>query len=804
MRERVLRLLAAGVLVVVLNAITSAQVTGSIAGAVVDPNGAAVPNATVVVISESGQEFTVVTNDSGGYRVPALGSGIYTVVISAAGFKRSLVEKVKVDIGTPTTVNVSLQTGDVSESVTVTGVGGEVLQTQTATVGTTITGRQITEVPLTSRDALDLVTLLPGTATVGRPRQSTINGLPKGSLSITIDGVDVQDNLLRSSDGFFTYVRPRLDAVEEVNVSTASPGAESSGDGAVTIRFVTKRGTNDYSGNLYWQHRDTSLNSAYWWNNTLGLGRAPIVLNQYGGNFGGPIPFLNFGDGGPNFVSGKDRAFFFVNYEEFRLPESVTRTRRILNPAAQGGNYTYAGSDGVTRTINVLGVAPAGNASIPNTIDPTISSVLAAIRSSTSQGTVAAIGLNYQDFSFINTNQSVRKFFTSRFDFNLSKNHSLENVTNFQVFRSPADFLNSVDPTFPGFPNYGTQDSDRYSNTTSLRSTLSQNLINEIRYSFSGGLSLFRGDLSTEVFEFQQRFNLNPAVVNLNVGTQSLGLSAFTATNSNNRRVSPTFDLSDNVTLLVGTHSITFGGQYKRIKLRSASINQLVPNVTFGFGSATQDPTARGLFTTTNFPSASPTQLGEAAALYAFLSGRVSSVAGSVYLNDGTYTFLGDQLQRGKINTYGLYAQDVWKINPNFTLSYGVRWQPQEAFQTTSKTFAAASSFADAYGVSGLGNLFSPGVRASAPTFRVVEPGYKAFDTDWNNVAPSVGIVWSPGMLKSIFGEQGKSVFRGGYSVSFVREGSNVLTSILGSNPGALFSATRSTVTCPPAHCCGI
>ncbi len=320
--------MAAGVVVFAFQWTALAQITGSIAGTVVDSNGAAVPNASVVVTGESGQKFTVVTNDNGIYRVPALGSGLYNVVVTANGFKRSLVEKVKVDVGTPSTVNVGLQTGEVTESVTVTGVGGEVLQTQTATVGTTITGRQIIETPVASRDALDLIGMLPGTATVGAPRRSSINGLPKGALSITIDGVDVQDNLLRSSDGYFTYVRPRLDAIEEVTVSTSNPGADTGGDGAVQIKFVTRRGTNDFKGSAFWQHRDESLNANYWFQNRDGerdtngeAFRQKIRLNQYGGSFSGPIPFFRFGDGGGSlFESGADKRFFFVNYEEFRLP----------------------------------------------------------------------------------------------------------------------------------------------------------------------------------------------------------------------------------------------------------------------------------------------------------------------------------------------------------------------------------------------------------------------------------------------------------------------------------------------------
>lgn len=108
-----------------------------------------------------------------------------------------------VDAGTPATVNVVLELGNPQETVTVVG-GGELIQTQSATIGTTLTGRQITDIPTASRNALDLVLALPRTSTVGRPRQSSVNGLPKGALNITIDGMNVQDNLLKSNDGFFT------------------------------------------------------------------------------------------------------------------------------------------------------------------------------------------------------------------------------------------------------------------------------------------------------------------------------------------------------------------------------------------------------------------------------------------------------------------------------------------------------------------------------------------------------------------------------------------------------------------------
>jgi hypothetical protein len=438
--------------------------TGSIAGTVTDQNGAVVPNAAVTVKGEGGQEFIVTTNDNGTYQIPAVATGIYTVTVKVTGFKTTVIRNVKVDVGVPATVDALLEAGEVGAIVEVTS-GAEVLQTQTPAVNTTLTGRQIIETPLTSRDALDLVTLMPGTAQVGRPRQSSINGLPKGSLSISIDGVDVQDNLLRSSDGFFTFIRPRLDAIEEVTVSTAASGADASGEGAVQIKFVTRRGTNEYRGSLFWQHRDESLNSNYWFNNLNGLPRNKIRLNQFGGNFGGYFPFVpRFGEGGPGWVSGKDKAFFFVNYEEYRIPESINRTKTFLTSDAAAGIFRY----GAGQSVNLLQIA--GNAGFTNTLDQTISSLNSAIRASTGQGTITASGnQNTQLLNFISQSNQKRTFLALRFDVNITKNHSLENVYNRQIFRNPVDLLNSADPSFPGFPNFGGQDSNRYSNSTALR-----------------------------------------------------------------------------------------------------------------------------------------------------------------------------------------------------------------------------------------------------------------------------------------------------------------------------------------------
>jgi hypothetical protein len=770
-----------------------AQTTGSIGGAVVDQNGAVVPGATVTARGQSGQEFTVTTSANGTYNIPAVASGLYTVTVTATGFKTGVTENVKVDVGVPATVETALEPGDITETVVVTG-GAEVLQTQTATIGTNITGRQITETPIASRDALDLVAMLPGTNAVGAPRRASVNGLPKGALSITIDGVDVQDNLLRSSDGFFTYVRPRIDAIEEVTVSTANPGAESSGDGAVQIKFVTRRGTNNYNGGLFWQHRNTALNANYFYNNRDNIPRQKIILNQYGGRLGGPLPFPRFGEGGPSLNSGRDRAFFFFNYEQFRQPESQTRTRTILTPEAAAGNFQYI-VNGQVRTANLFQIARNNNQL--STPDPTINALLSQIQAATAtNGTITPItnNPNRRNYNFSPAGGQVRKFLALRFDFNLTKKHSLEFVTNRQLFVPSKDFLNSQDERFPGFPSY-TQGSTRNSYATALRSTFGQNLVNEARFATLQGRSEFSAGISPADFDFARGFDLS---IGGNATFPGANVTSTTSRNSYSARQSPTYDFTDSMTWIKGNHNISFGGQYKRIRLIDTVTNRIVPSVNFGLDST--DP-AFAIFANSanSLPGANATQLTEARNLYATLVGRVIQYTSTAFLTaDGTYKLNAEQTREAKQDTYGLFAQDSWRVRPNFTLNYGLRWQPQGSYVVLTPNYARLNSFEEVYGRSGLGNIFMPGTLTGVvPTVVAMQPGEEAYPADRKNFAPTIGAVWSPnfgekGFLRTLFGENGRSVFRGGYSVSFVREGTALIGSILGANPGGNLSASRS------------
>jgi hypothetical protein len=330
--------------------------TSSISGVVADSGGGVLPGATVVVASNAtGTKTETVTNASGAYTVPALSAGVYTVTVSLQGFKTSVINDVRVQLGIPTTLNAALDVGELAETITVSGASAELINTLTATVTSTLNVDQLALIPTPTRNALNAVTFLVGINTPGGMRGSTINGLPESYINLTLDGISNNDTFNKTGDGFFSPVRPRQDAVEAVTVTTAVGSAEVSGHGGATISFVTRSGTNRFTGSAYEYFRDKSLNSNYWFNERNGQPKSDVRLNQFGARQGGPIVI-------PGLYNGRNQAFFFVHYEEVRNPNDASRTRTSLHPRALDGwfryNVTVAGQQTV-REVNVLDLARA-------------------------------------------------------------------------------------------------------------------------------------------------------------------------------------------------------------------------------------------------------------------------------------------------------------------------------------------------------------------------------------------------------------------------------------------------------------
>ena len=200
------------------------------------------PGAEVTIKhNATGVTQSATSNAEGAYLFPSLPIGTYTVTVALQGFKTFVATDVVLTAGSPASVRAVLEVGGVEEQVLVSS-RSEIVQTQSTVISSTINANQIMKLPNTSRAALDFVSSLPGVTSPGGNRQSQINGLPRGVINITLDGVNVQDNTLRSTDGFFAIVNPRLDAVEEITVTTATQEASAgSGRRADQVRDAVGR-----------------------------------------------------------------------------------------------------------------------------------------------------------------------------------------------------------------------------------------------------------------------------------------------------------------------------------------------------------------------------------------------------------------------------------------------------------------------------------------------------------------------------------------------------------------------------------
>jgi hypothetical protein len=765
--------------------------TASLDGTVTDPQGASIADAQVEVVNVNTRQVFRSTSDIRGHWViPAMAAAVYRVTVSKPGFKSATIEDVAMNAGVPASVNVKLELGQVTEVVEVSA-GAEIVQASSATVSSTVTGRQVFELPFTSRNTLELIVTQPGTQTPTYPRTSSINGLPQGAVNITIDGANIQDNYLKSSE-FFTRVFTPVDAIEEVTLATAAAGADSLGQGAAQIKFVTKSGTNQFHGGAFWQVRNSWFNSNYYFNNLNGQPRDIIKLNQGGGRAGGPIK--------------KDKLFFFVNYEIYRLPGSQSYTRAVLTDTARAGIFTYQDSAKQIRTVDLYKLVAAANANLPagtrpyaTTPDPVVGNTLSQVASLYGNGALRSrvatnSDYNRMDLRYQPTGLAKRTLLVSRIDYNVTDKHHLALTWNYNKVYAIPDLINDVVPIYPGTGTVlgndvlAGQRSIRFAGTAALRSALSPRVTNELRGSATGGTTLWQDALTPALFSQWKGY----------VPSFAGGwISGVTSTSSQSRRLSPVKDVADTVSLVTGPHQLSFGGNFSHVRVWYARL--------LTFNVATGDPIntgSTGIFNTTNFPGATPSNLSDAASLYAILTGRVSAISKGVAIDEKTRTYGAyPATNRDSMKEYGLFAHDTWRLVPGFTLNLGLRYERQLPFQNNNGTYTRVG-MDGLYGLSGVGNLFAPGVMTGVvPTYKALTSGGDAYEIPavW---APSAGFAWQlpakEGFLGRLLGgHRGASVLRAGYAIATIREGTNTFTSIWGSNTGRTYDASLSASTFP-------
>jgi hypothetical protein len=782
MRKFILFLASAAVLMLG-QFVVPAQTGGTLSGTVTDPSGAVIRGASVnLKNNETGLMRDGTTRENGSFAFTELQPGVYTLTITANGFKKSVAPNVVVQVSTASDVSVSLEIGGIGEIVTVTD-SQEVINTSSPSLTNVINTRQVVDLPLGDRNPVNLAGLQAGIAVVGENvRGASVSGLRQTAVNLTQDGINAMDNFVKTSS-FFAITTPSLNSTAEFSITTGTVGADS-GRGAAQVNMVTKSGTNEYHGGGFFQIINNWTDANTWFNNTNNQPKPILRQHYYGFDIGGPVQFLNFGEGVPKRWNGKDRAFFFFSYEKFNQSDARERNRSVLTEQARNGIFRYTDTTGALQTVNLLNLSTRGFG-----LNPIMTAHLAQIPLP-NNNTCGGDGFNISCYTFNAAQSTTNDKYVGRYDHLLVKDtrlgsHKLEFVYSRVVTRTYPDVTtNGIEAPFPGGVN-AFQGSTRNLVTPALVSTFGSNWTNVLRYGRQWAPVDFNRD---------------------NTPTLIYSLSGVTSYDNSflpQPRDTIVNQVTDTLSWVQGNHLWKFGADWQNIKGVSRNDAGIVQTINFG----TNGSNSTG-FVQANLPNSTPTILANANSVYANITGLLAS---------STRTFNVETVDSGFVpgatrtrivqgRDLALFMQDQWRIRSNFTLNYGVRWDFM-GVPTVPNGLAIQPEFKDVYGVSGFGNLFKPTAAPGSQTqgfaaqrFVSGNTGIGLYKNDFNNFAPSIGFAWSPGFksgfLHALFGGEGRSSFRGGYSMSFLREGVTTFTNLLGTgttNPGLIQTSNTST-----------
>ncbi len=737
--------------------------TGRLSGTVSGPDGV-LPGATVTLTDKkTGKERTVVTNSEGNYNFQLLDYGDYAIKVTATGFK-SLTSTITINVAQEYSFAPTLEVGQVSETVTVTG-GTEIINSTNAELNSTITNRQITELPLITRNPLALILTQAGSAS--NPSQNTsINGGRTSSTNITRDGVNINDNFIRANATDFAPARPSVDNVEEFTVSSQS--AADTGFGSAQITFVTPRGSNRIHGAIWEYNRNSHFAANSWFNNAAGnFGpNDPQVISgaKKAGDEKSPRPFRNRNQYGFK-VAGPilhNKLFFFAYGEKLKDLVATSKLVTVLTPTARAGIFRYT-VGGTTYSANLFThggftVGTSGNA-VPTMINPLVAS---QILNALPAGNSTEVGdlLNTMGYRFSQHNDQVRKSFTSRVDYDLNSANNISAVLDYQFegnLRGDLDTVNIIPKV--------NQPSKNVIYSGGWRWSPSATISNEFRIGRLFSVPTFLSDVVRSEYE------TIPAVSGVALFTNPDPLNG-TAIFRNQGRAVKTSNVQDTVTWARGNHTFRLGAQWQRVHLDIFNDAGNLP--VYAFGLSTNGPVIQPTVLATNacgVPATCPlssTLQTNAKNLFAVLGGVLASGVQAFNPTSSTSGFVPGATARGLINysQFAPYAVDQWRVSPNLTVNLGIRWDYQRPLESENRLFfepvvagdpvAAALDPAGTYQILG-GNAGHPGW---------------FYRPDKNNWAPSVGIAWSPKFGKSFLHRMTGDdfVIRGGYRRSYVND----------------------------------
>jgi Carboxypeptidase regulatory-like domain len=766
LKPRSVLFLLSSLFVVLLFNVSSAQTgSSSLRGIVADQQNRPIAGASVTLTNaEKNFSRTQTTNDNGSYNLTGIPPGSYELAVESRGFKKAFISDVRALVDTPTDVNVQLEVGSVSESVSVSAGAEAPLNTSDATIGNTFENRRITELPLNARNVVSLLSLQPGVT-----RGGSVNGGRSDQANITLDGVDVNEQQrgldVVTDEAFASVLRVTPDSVQEFRVITTNANADQGRSSGAQVSLVTRSGSNDWHGLLYEFHRNTVTTANDFFNNKAGVARPQLLRNIFGGALGGPIK--------------RDKAYFFFTYEGFReaTATSVVRTVPLRETLGQGlvryaTSSTTAGTPCSTTAQpqrRCVSMTPADiNAfyAAANGISPGVSpAALAVLQSAANRyvanDTTVGDGINTGGFRFNATTPTTLDTYIAKFDFNLTDRQTLFVRGNYQN-----DKVGQA-PQFPDFPAPTVWNHPK-GMAIGHSWTASSNLVNNFRYGFTRLAFSQLGDSDVNRVSF--RFIFDP------VPTRTL------------ERLTPVHNFVDDVSWIRGTHTFQFGPNIRIIRnTRNSFANSydFLQTNPSGYNASAAVLTTAGANATGGdiFPNVASSSVGPLRNALSAVIGRFSSyTANFIYDVDGKLLPVGSATDRTfATEEYDIYFQDSWRFKSSLTLTFGLRW-------STSTPVYETNGFEIVPTVP-LGEYFErrvAGAEAGVPLTEPItldkggkfykKPGF--YPQDWNNIAPAIAFAYSPDFGNNFFGRligrENNSVIRGGFRMTYDRIGSQL------------------------------
>ncbi len=680
--------------------------TATLVGRATDEADARLPNVKIMLTqSATAQTRTVVSDGAGNFVFLLLPAGKYQLTAERAGFQKLIRRELELQVDQRASLDLALKAGQITETVEINAEASP-LQTESASIGTVIDQAKIVRLPLNGREFQQLALLVPGAVPAAQGSSLSfrggfnVNGARESSNQFLLDGVD--DN--NSSANQFTF-RPSVDMIQEFKVQTNSYSTEFGRGAGAQVNIITKSGTNQYHGNVFEFLRNSKFDAKNFFD--LPGTTTPFKRNQFGGTFGGPLPFLHFGEGGRVFDSGKDHTFFFFSYEGLRLRQGVTRGAAVLTAAFKNGDFSallnlptpirildpltrqpFAGNIIPANRISLIGRAVAGYFPAPNNASDPVRNLISTLS-------------RLQDADQYSIRVDHRFTETA----NVFFRYSVDEDQQIDVFDT---LVGTINTNLPGFGRNDNQLTKSLS--FSYTQIINSRAVNEFRF----GYNLLR---QIRAPENKTDFVSALGLTGLDSDPRTFGFPAFRVTGfdplGNNvqlpqERTDTTLQFVDNMSLQRGAHTIKAGLDLR--PFRSENFNP---------GSSRGDFRFTGLYT----------NYGLADLLLGLIAQDTRGVGSAERV----------RLQK----SYGFYVQDDWKISRRLTFNLGLRYElnpPLTEPNNLLSNFDVATRSIIIAGQNGLGK--------------------QVYNTDKNNFAPRFGFAFQP------FSD-GKTVIRGGYGIYY-------------------------------------